>query len=153
MIISTRPAVVMLAALLYLSFFNDASRLLPFVVLVSLVTLHFCTIFALLSLVLEINQEMHIRTVTDLKEILVSLKTEVNERDCRYGGGEGGGADTTKTKFLISNIKNYLRSLEVKPRLVGKLLGAKITPKIIYRVSGAVFVTLFSAILRVGLTK
>jgi len=99
-------------------------------------------LFVVLRLIVKINEDIHYKPLKDLRRILVSLKYK--------RGGKLGAEERKQVRLQMTQIEICIEDLITHPRLVGRLLGASVTPTMVAKGVGDVAAALFSDVVRAG---
>jgi hypothetical protein len=139
---------------------------------------HSTMVFFVLQEVLRVNKHMHFGVLKDLKKIVVHLRLELDggtttdrerrerlrwqvsriesvyererERQSRVGA-KPLACTHQKSNPLTLSLRRYIASMEESPMLVGRLLGARVTPEMVRKGAAALLAATFSAVVKAGL--
>ncbi|GMI35485.1 hypothetical protein TeGR_g10614 [Tetraparma gracilis] len=106
---------------------------------------HTGVVFMVLSSVVSANKAMHSGVLKDLKQIAIYLRAELD-------AGTADKERRERLRYKLARIEGkYIASMELSPMLVGRLLGARVTPEMVKKGAGALVVAVFSAVVKAGL--
>ncbi|GMI43580.1 hypothetical protein TeGR_g4359 [Tetraparma gracilis] len=122
-----------------------STRFNLFVVLVAFSALHFVYLAVLLRLVVAINMESD-KITSDINDIIFCTRDELLDSSLN-------ASQTRKRNLeeLIHKLENFVRDLDARPRMVGRLMGKRVTTEMVAKGGGAVLVALFSSVVRQGM--